>query len=189
MTKTSHGGYVCRNFARRIAGATGLAVILICAGSIPFASAVCPNEGRTPSRLGLQEIHDSLACLINQERALNGLSPLAIDGSLHRAAKKHSKTMNRKNFFAHRGLNGRVRQAGYCRGAYSWRLGEVIGWGNGSPRWLVSSWMRSPTHREVLLVPGFLEMGIGVVRGSPLSRKRRPGIAAYTVDFGYRNWR
>jgi uncharacterized protein YkwD len=46
--------------------------------------------------------------------------------------------------------------------------------------------MGSATHRRTLLTPGFQNLGVGVAKGSPTGRGRRPNAAIYTVNFGYR---
>jgi len=185
-TATHH----CRRpILRKAAGATALAATLICAGSISSASASCPDEGLVPAQASTQAARDSVACLINEQRALSGLGPLTVQLSLQQAGQQHSKAMNKRNFFAHGSAMNRVKRAGYLGGASVWRVGEVIAWGKsggGTPKSVVASWMRSPTHRATLLMPGFRELGVGVAKGSPLSRKRQLGSAIYTVDFGYR---
>lgn len=189
MSRTTVLGCLCRAPLRRIAGSTALAVTMIFAGSIASAGAACPSESAVPTQLSIQEARDSLTCLINEERAINGLSLLTVNISLQQAAQHHSKAMNKRSFFGHRSMLKRIRRAGYARGASAWRVGEVIGWGkgeSGSPKSIVSAWMQSQAHRETLLLPAFHEMGVGVVKGSPRSRKRRSGAAIYTVDFGSR---
>ena len=185
-TATHH----CRRpILRTAAGATALAATLICAGSISSASASCPDEGLVPAQLSTQAARDSVACLINEQRALSGLGSLNVDVNLQRAAQHHSKAMNKRNFFAHGSTLNRAKRVGYLGGASAWSVGEVIAWGKGgggTPESAVADWMRSPLHRAALLTAGFQELGVGVAKGSPRSRKPRFGSAIYTVDLGFR---
>ena len=150
---------------------------------------MCADEARVPAELSTQAARDSVACLINEQRALSGLGPLTVNVNLQQAAQAHSKAMNKRNFFAHGSALNRVKRAGYVGGASLWRVGEVIAWGKGgagTPKSTLAAWMRSPSHRAALLMPGFQELGVGVAKGSPQTRKRQLGAAIYTVDFGVR---
>jgi hypothetical protein len=63
-------------------------------------------------------------------------------------------------------------------------LGETIGWGAGelaTPSAIVSGWMNSPPHREILLGGEFRKVGLGVANGSPGGFG---GAATVTADFG-----
>ncbi len=189
MSRTTARHLCRRPILRTAAGATALAATLICAGSISSASASCPDEGLVPARLSKEAARDSVACLINEQRALSGLGPLTVNVNLQQAAQQHSKAMNKHNFFAHGSALNRVKRAGYLGGASAWSVGEVIAWGKGgagTPKSAVADWMRSPSHRAALLTAGFQELGVGVAKGSPLSRKPRFGSAIYTVDLGSR---
>jgi uncharacterized protein YkwD len=82
----------------------------------------------------------------------------------------------------------RARAAGYMRGARFWEIGENLGYGAtsaGSPKAMMSAWMRSPEHRKVMLERFWRQVGVGVTQGSPLGPDT-PDMATYTVDFGYR---
>ena len=51
-----------------------------------------------------------------------------------------------------------------------------------APRAIVSSWMRSGPHRQVLL-GRYGHVGVGVALGSPFGRAMS-GSATYAADFG-----
>jgi len=113
----------------------------------------------------------AVKCLINQQRALNGLNRLRANRRLARAAKRHAADMARHNYFSHVSLSGsnplrRVRKAGWRRG-----VGEALAWACGvqaTPRGVVTAWMGSPSHRAVI-------MGRGRALG--LGYKRAPGCS------------
>jgi hypothetical protein len=136
---------------------------------------------------------DSIKCEVNAIRRANGLPLLKTNYRLRRAARGHAKDMVARGYFAHvspdgGSLEGRVRSAGFFRGARDWGLGEDIGWGTGSlstPREIVAAWMRSPPHRAVILSRDYKEGGAGIAQGTP------QGADGYTyvMDLGFRSRR
>jgi uncharacterized protein YkwD len=129
---------------------------------------------------------------INRERARYGASPLRMHQGLARAARRHSKDMVERSYFAHDAPGGgawqsRIRATGILRGARRSTMGENIAWGRdtcGSPRAIVKAWMDSPPHRHVMLLARFTHVGIGIVPGTP--SHAREASATYTADFAYR---
>ena len=122
--------------------------------------------------------------LINQERQAHGLAPLTMQANLRAAARAHSEDMACNGFFSHTGSDGstpadRVRRFGYT---FSY-LGENIYAGNGpynSPQAAFDAWMNSPPHRENMLNPNFIHVGIGYryLSNSPYG-------SYWTADFGH----
>jgi uncharacterized protein YkwD len=116
----------------------------------------------------------AIRCLINQQRARNGLGRLASNRRLGRAATRHARDMARHNYFSHVSLSGksplrRVRAAGWRRG-----IGEALAWGCGpqaSPAAIVAAWLNSPSHRAIILGQGRV-VGIGYKRGGGCSGGR-----------------
>ncbi len=103
--------------------------------------------------------------LINDERQRQGLNPLQVHSSLVQAARVHSKDMVCNNFFSHTGSDGsqpwdRARRYGYPSGA----IGENLFMGSGpynSPQAAFQGWMNSPGHRQNMLDPRWVHIGIG----------------------------
>jgi uncharacterized protein YkwD len=113
-------------------------------------------------------------------------------GPLDRAALLHSRDMIVRDYFSHSSLAGasiatRARSAGYSTsGCSRWTVGEVIAWGSssrGTPRSIFKSWMRSSTHRRVILTKRWRDVGIGCARGT---YRGFSGAVMYTIDFGRR---
>jgi uncharacterized protein YkwD len=187
--QTSLQGLTSRRTVRRLGVATALAMAFLGSVAISAARASCPGASASPNPLSSARY--TVYCLINEERTDNGLSPLALNTSLSRAAQHHSRAMNARNFFGHTGDGSpvtRVRRAGYMKGTSSWGVGEDLGWGPGAiatPDYAVRAWMASPIHRAELLSPRYYEVGVGVALGSPIPRKRAGAI--YTADFGFRH--
>jgi len=131
--------------------------------------------------------------LINNARAARGLHRLRLRASLSRAARAHSVSMLRLDYFSHSSASGetfaqRIMRYGYSRSGCSyWGAGEVIGWGAGgtagSARAIFRAWLRSTAHRTVIFTRRWRDIGIGRAWGT------YAGIAdvrMFTVDLGRR---
>jgi uncharacterized protein YkwD len=120
---------------------------------------------------------DSVASLVNLERARAGLAALRADSRLRQAARAHSKDMARRDFCAHVSPDGttpvdRMRLAGYPEpGA------ENVARGQMTSREVMQAWMASPGHRENVMNPAFTTVGVGAYFG--------PGGPCWTQNFGY----
>jgi uncharacterized protein YkwD len=152
------------------------------------AGAAALSATASPSRLAR-----AVVCVSNAERRDHGLGELQLNSRLARAARRHSRDMVRRGYFAHTGPSGdtfvqRIKDAGYLASAHTWLVGENLGWGWGasaSPGRIVQAWMHSPEHRKILLRPSYREVGVGVVRGGP--RPKAAPEATFTADFGVTN--
>src|SRR4051812_34530918 len=128
--------------------------------------------------------------LLNAARVEHGLAPLRRDPQLTRAAARHSHDMVAYRYFAHESRDGarfsaRIATTGFMRHRPRWWVGENLAWGRdgqAAPELVVQAWLRSPTHRAVLLNVRYRRVGIGVARGTPDARAA-PGVT-YTADFG-----
>ncbi len=100
--------------------------------------------------------------LINQLRSANGLSLVASQNVLTRAATTQAGLMAAKGKMDHntgfrKGFKQRMKDAG-VRGA----SGENIASGYRTIEQTVQSWMNSPPHRAIMLSPRFSKYGIAV---------------------------
>ena len=130
--------------------------------------------------------------LINQARTKRGLASLHLNAALDQAALSHSREMLSQGYFSHQSAGGgsycgRLLRAGYtCTGYRSWAASEVIGRGSGTlgtPQAIFAAWMRSSTHRSILLGKRWRDVGIGAVSGT---FRGVSGSVLYTVDLGRR---
>jgi uncharacterized protein YkwD len=153
---------------------------------VPAASAVaCEGAEADTSSMSRRAYARTVECVMNAQRAANGLAPLSHDSRLARAAWRFSRAMVAQQFFDHVSPTGstlgeRARAAGYTGGG----LAETIGWGSGSlatPAAIVDQWLQSPPHRAILLSGEFRRVGLGVASGSPAGI---PAGATVTADFG-----
>lgn len=176
----------------------GLVVGLITLGSCfgpPFGRETHIPPPKTRPQINIPDLEKQIHALINKERRHNGLSPLEWDGVLAGIARKHSRDMAERKYFAHTSPEGhdfsyRYKQAGY---ACAVPVGKVIYTGaenilqtnlydsvttvNGRAYYNWSSqekiaettveiWMKSPAHRENILAPFFRREGLGLVVAS-----------------------
>jgi uncharacterized protein YkwD len=175
---------------RRFAAvAAALAVAALCAPAVASADD-CAGADLVPAAGNLPAVSQATLCLLNQQRAANGVAPLAENGKLTNASTGYSQRMVAEAFFDHEAPDGmnlvdRLTGAGYAIDDAP-VVGENIGWAQGdlaSARSMVQAWMASPGHRANLLSGDYTEVGLGVVLGTPDDRALG---ATYTTDFGER---
>jgi uncharacterized protein YkwD len=127
------------------------------------------------ARLSSSEV--SLVRTINSVRTSRGLASLRVDFRLVRAARGHTADMLRRQYFAHGSVSSRARAAG-ARGPI---FGENLAWAAGlTAQWVIDKWLASPSHRAVMLRPGFRRVGVGIAFGTFAGRG---GAGVVTADF------
>ncbi|MFN3618581.1 MAG: CAP domain-containing protein [Aquabacterium sp.] len=123
-------------------------------------------------------LEDSVLSLINQQRALQGLSPVLLDLGLDAAAEAHSLDMASTPCFQHDSCNGTnwaTRVQSYYTAPAT--IGEIIAAGYTTPDAVVDAWMNSPGHRANILNSSFKVAGVALATGGDYGRY-------WTVDFG-----
>lgn len=181
--------------SRKILGVIALVASWTLVAGAPASAADCGPVNTQVTGLSQGQMESSIGCLINDERTSSGLQPVAPNGDLRRAALSHSDEMINQGYFEHTSPAGltfidRIQATGYMRGTRRWEIGENLVWGTGplsTPQSLVTSWMNSPPHRENLLRPTFLEIGIAAVAGTPVSSGDPTGVTV-SSEYGYRNF-
>jgi uncharacterized protein YkwD len=165
-----------------------LLTLAACVPAFTLAAALAPATAEatvTPTR-----VERRVLAAINREREAAGLAKLGFKPSLIRAARAHTRDIAARGVLTHTSDDGstvvqRVRDFGYRSSGYtSWKVGETLAAGTAgtavaTPAAIVALWMGSPGHRDVLMTPGFRDVGVGVVRGDD-------GMRYFTVDFGRR---
>ena len=121
----------------------------------------------------------AMADLLNAERAKRGLGPLRVVSALQTAARGHSCDMAAQDFFSHTGSDGSSSAERMSDAGYAWSAcGEIIGWTSGYTReGMVTNWMDSAGHRDIILSTNLTEFGVGYARSAD-------GDHYWTVDFG-----
>jgi uncharacterized protein YkwD len=102
---------------------------------------------------------------LNEVRRSKGLPDLRTSASLQRSSTRYARHILQTDYFGH---SSRIAVSGEFG-----RAGETLalqgGW-SAQPAHTVSSWMRSPSHRALLLSRSFGWVGMGAVRGRLGSR-------------------
>jgi uncharacterized protein YkwD len=166
-----------------------VAVLAIAAPAAPASS--CPGADAMPVAASPATARSATLCLLNNERAANGLPPLTGQSQLDSAATSYSQAMVQQRFFNHTSPSGETLQdrlSAYISGVSTWDIGENLAWGESSyatPAAVVAGWMRSDGHRANILNTSFREVGIGVAAGTPGGAPPESS-ATYTADFGSR---
>jgi uncharacterized protein YkwD len=101
--------------------------------------------------------------LINDYRSQYGLPALTLSRTLGAAAEQHSRDMANENYFNHTLSDGtswsdNIRNHGYDADT---ALGENIAAGRSAASDVFDLWVNSTTHRENMLSPSFVAIGIG----------------------------
>ncbi len=166
-----------------------ISAVLVALGVlVAFAAIALPRAStRTASAAGDCTIDASIdseeqgfLTLINNYRAQNGLSRLAISYTLSRASAWKSKDLGVNAYFAHDDLSRtwvqRVRDCNYGFNTY---IGENIAAGVTTAQEAFDIWRNSPGHNANMLGSNYTSIGIGryYVQGSPYGWY-------WTTDFG-----
>ena len=159
-------------------------VLLVLAFALLAAPALARAADCTPDtswgRLD-RSVAQQVAVQLNQQRAANGLGPLALSPTLTASAEWKSLHMAFYDYFDHsdpappkaRTAGQRMTDCGYANPG----VGENIAAGFNTPSSVMDAWMNSPGHRANILGASFTVMGIGA--GINAS-----GTYYWTVDFG-----
>jgi uncharacterized protein YkwD len=114
---------------------------------------------------GNNSYEQQVITLINQERAAEGLSPLAQNSSLTQAARRHSADMACTDTWSHTGSDGSTPSSRVSDAGYSWsRVTENIAASSYqyfSPASVVNMWMNSPGHKANILDENVIHIGVG----------------------------
>jgi len=168
----------------------GIVILLLALAALLFASL----PAAASASVTLKPYEQQLLKLINHERAKRGLASLRVNARLVDSARAHSADMGERQYFGHNSPSGetwsrRIVHHGYTRTGYStWKAGENIAWGAGlysSPVAIVDQWMKSPTHRAVILTKTFRDLGVGAVSCNGYSGVDGK-VWLFTLDLGRR---
>jgi uncharacterized protein YkwD len=150
----------------------------------------CNNRDITPDDGNISQLNDAILCLVNGERADNGLPALNHVGQLDQSSSGMCQRMVAEHFFSHETPDGktvvdRVEPTGYIPKSGDWVVGENLAWGSGAlstPQAIVNGWMNSPGHRANILAPDYKDIGLAACMGSPSPDHQ--GGTVYVNNFG-----
>jgi uncharacterized protein YkwD len=125
-----------------------LIALLVCAGALALAA---PAQSAAPTPM-----EQRLITKINQTRAAHGLRKLRLGPAIQRGSHAWSRYLMRADSFHH---SSQLRAG----------TGEILAWGTCgwfTPLRAVRMWLNSPSHRALLLRPGFRYVGTGWTAGN-----------------------
>jgi uncharacterized protein YkwD len=156
-------------------------------------AAPCQNIELMPEAGNLELVRTAVVCLINRERAQNGVEPLTLSNQLEQAAEGHSQELIADNYFAHVSPSGetpvdRVRGTGYIPGpSVGYVIGENLAWGTyglATPQSIVAAWIASPEHLANILEAKYRQTGVAVAPQVPAALAGGAPGATYAQEFG-----
>jgi len=156
-------------------------------------AAPCPDTELMPEAGDLGLVRAAVLCLINRERAQNGIAPLEPNAELEEAAEGHGQELIAEDYFAHISPSGvtpvdRIRTTGYIPSPTDgYVIGENLAWGTyqlATPQAIVAAWIASPEHLANILEAQYTETGIAVVPAVPSSLANGAPGATYAQEFG-----
>jgi uncharacterized YkwD family protein len=124
------------------------------------------QTGQTGQNSSLSWQVQQVVDLVNQERAKNGLQPLAVDTRLMQMAHDKAVDMRDHNYFDHQSPTygspfDMMKEYGI---SFSY-AGENIAAGQKTPQEVMNAWMNSSGHRANILNPNYTKIGVGFVTG------------------------
>ena len=146
----------------------GIYNLRVDAHSPNFQNAITSNYYRSVVFHDYTSYRNQMLALLNQDRADNGLSPLAMDEALNTVAQYHAQDMSDRQYFAHINLDGWTpwERMSYFGVSY-YSAGENIAVGQDSPQEVETAWMNSQGHRANILKSTYGKVGLGIVPISP----------------------
>jgi uncharacterized protein YkwD len=153
----------------------------------------CQNTELLPEAANIPLVRAAVLCLINRERANNGIAPLVPDAQLEAAAEGHCAELIADDYFAHVSPSGetpvdRIRTTGYIPSPDDgYVIGENLAWGTyelSTPKAIVAAWIASPEHLANILEGQYAQTGIGVTPAVPSSLADGAPGASYAQEFG-----
>lgn len=103
----------------------------------------------------------------NQERAKVGLPSLHYNSTLSESAAKKAVDMFTNNYWAHTSPQGKLPWDFFNEVNYSYSVaGENLAKDFYDSDSVLRAWMKSPTHRDNIINPKYMEIGIGIVHGT-----------------------
>jgi uncharacterized protein YkwD len=145
-------------------GAAADVTVPVTPPNLPVEDTVEDVVGTGPVATG-SGAEPAMVATVNRARAARGRRPLRASGSLNRSAHRYAAWMLRSDYFGHL---SRIRASGFRQ------LGETIALHFGRRarvRGTARAWLRSPTHRALLLSRRFRAFGAGHAVGTYRGRR------------------
>ena len=181
----------------RIRASFGLAAIVGVLATAPLATATATTTHGSQRRqvLALPSLNASIVARVNAIRVGRGLQRVTVAPGLAAAARLHSRQMAQTGRFQHESPDGtpfwqRVQRFYRKGGFHNWTVGETLVWQSptATAAKVVTAWLDSPPHREILFDPRWREVGVSAVQDTAAPGDFE-GLEAtiVTADFGVRD--
>ena len=148
----------------------GIRGILVLAIGLMVTACTTTQTPQMATSGGVVDVSYEAVGLINAFRAQNGLGPLSVDSSLVETARYQAVAMASRDVLSHEvagDFTSRMNNAGFVYANAT----ENVGAGHRSVTDAINAWIRSPHHRENMLMKDATRMGM-VKADSPQSRYR-----------------
>ena len=170
-----------------------LLLIGIAVMATPAVTAATAGAGANTARktlTALRALDAQIVARVNYVRVAHGLRVLRPSTQLSAAAAHHSREMARSGRFQHESPDGSSFSKRLLRFyPRPSALGETLLWWSpdAGAAAIVDEWLASPGHREVLLDPGYRELGVSAIHATTAPGDFE-GLEAtiVTADFGAR---
>lgn len=155
----------------------------------------CAYANLRPSSADTAIVDAATLCLIDRLRSASHLRPLRPNHELQAVAGSQATGMVSHDYFGDDSPSGQtagtlIAAIPYGAHATSLSTAQNLGWGTlsaATPAGMVTAWMHSPPHREVILTGEFRDAGVGVSPAVPsILGNGEPG-ATYAVEFAVRD--
>lgn len=114
---------------------------------------------------------ENVVAQMNAYRAEAGLAPLRIDARITKAAEDRMRDMEDAAYWSHESPTGLSPFTWLMARDYTFEAAaENLASGFETVRFLVSSWMESPGHRENIMSPLYEDCGLAIIDGSTTGR-------------------
>jgi uncharacterized YkwD family protein len=136
--------------------------------NVPSTSASTGSSGTAAAGSAVQSSSyaDQVVTLVNQQRAKAGLKPLAVDKALAAMALDKAKDMYNNHYFDHTSPTyGSPFDMMTSYGIRYTYAGENIAMGQKTPQEVMNAWMNSPGHKQNILSPNYMKIGVGYYNG------------------------
>lgn len=162
----------------RLSSRGATASLAVAAVTLPLsaddAAAACADRD-VPYEANPAVVREAMLCELAAVRDRRDTRRLRGSAELDLAASRHATDMFERRYFSHVSPGGgdladRARRAGFARDGCSWAVGEVLAWGVGSrstAAGTVRAWLRSPSHRRIILSDRYGRLGLGTQLGTP----------------------
>jgi uncharacterized protein YkwD len=155
----------------------------------------CAYANLRPTATDTAIVDAATLCLIDRVRAAYRLRTLRANRELQAVAGAQATGMVRDDYFGDDSPSGQtpaalIEELPYGAHASSLATGQNLGWGTSSaatPAGIVTAWMHSPPHREVILTSAYRDVGVGVSPAVPSILGHGEGGATYAVEFAARS--